>query len=216
MTVPASRRAWARGPVRWVLVVVVVVVAVTVAVWPRGHAAPAAAAPAPDLAADRARAALPACATSATHPAAALAGVHVTCLGDGRTVDLGAVLAGAPVLVNVWATWCQPCQQELPALNAYAAEPGAVRVIGVQVQSPEKDGLDLLASLGVHLPTVYDATGAFADGGVAARALKLPRVLPVSYLVRPDGTATVVRRPASVLLSVDAVRQAVATYLGAG
>lgn len=206
-----------RGRVwQWALVVVVVAVAVTIAVWPRGHASPAPAAAAPDLSADRARAALPACPTSTTHPTATLAAVHVTCLGDGRTVDLGAVLAGGPVLLNVWATWCQPCQQELPALNAYAAQPGAVRVLGVQVQSPEKDGLDLLTSLGVHLPMVYDATNAFADGGVAARALQLPQVLPVSYLVQPDGTATVVRRPASVLLSVDAVRQAVATYLGAG
>lgn len=205
-----------RGPGRWALVAVVVAVAVTIAVWPRGHAAPA---PhgnaAPDLTADRARAALPSCPTSTARPAT-LAGIRVTCLGDGRTVDLGAVLAGRPVLVNVWASWCQPCQQELPALDAYAATAGAVRVIGVQVQSPAKDGLDLLADLGVHLPTVYDATGAFADGGVAARALRLPPVLPVSYLVKPDGSTTVIRQPAPVLLSVDAVRQAVATYLGVG
>jgi hypothetical protein len=89
-------------------------------------------------------------------------------------------------------------------------------VIGVQVQSPAKDGLDLLASLGVRLPMVFDATGAFDNGGPAATALHLPVALPVTYLVRPDGTATVVRRPAPILLSVDAVQQAVATYSAGG
>ena len=193
----------------------VVAIAVTVAVWPRGNGTPAATPPpAPNLSADRARAALPACATAATHSTSALAGIRVTCLADGRPVDLGALLAGQPALVNVWASWCQPCQQELPVLNTYAGQPGAVRVIGVQVQSPQQDGLDLLASLGVHLPMVFDASGAFDNGGVAAKALRLPAVLPVSYLVRPDGTAIVVRQPAQVLLSVAAVKQAVATYLG--
>jgi thiol-disulfide isomerase/thioredoxin len=202
--------------------VVVVAVAVTIAVWPRGGAAAGAAAgtalvaaqPVANLSADRAMAALAACPASAAHSSSALTGIEVTCLADGRQVDLGALLAGRPTLVNVWASWCQPCQQELPVLNTYAGQPGAVRVIGVQVQSPAKDGLDLLASLGVHIPTVFDTTGAFDAGGAAARALRLPAVLPVSYLVRPDGTATVVRQPAAVLLSVEAVRQAVATYLG--
>lgn len=206
-----------RGPGRWALVVLVVAVAVTVALWPRGSSTvPPAAAPAPDLSADRAKAALPACPTSDAHPTSPLAGIRVTCLGTGRPADLAAVLGGGPVLLNVWASWCQPCQQELPVLNSYAAQPGAVRVIGIQVQSPAQDGLDLLAGLGVHLPTLYDSAGAFAEGGAAARALRLPSVLPVSYLIGADGTATVVRRPAPLLLSVDAVRQAVATYSGAG
>lgn len=194
----------------------VVAAAVTVAVWPRGNGTSAAASPpAPSLAADRARAALPACVPATDHTTtSALAGIRVTCLADGGPVDLGAMLGGRPALVNVWASWCQPCQRELPVLDTYAGQPGAVRVIGVQVQSPQRDGLDLLASLGVHLPMVFDASGAFDNGGVAAKALRLPAVLPVSYLVRPDGTATVVRRPAQVLLSVADVKQAVATYLG--
>jgi thiol-disulfide isomerase/thioredoxin len=195
--------------------VLVVAAAVTVAVWPRGNGPSAAASPpAPNLAADRAKAALPPCATSPVRSTSALAGIQVTCLADGRPVDLGALLGGQAALVNVWASWCQPCQQELPVLSTYAGQPGAVRVIGVQVQSPQRDGLDLLASLGVHLPMVFDASGAFDNGGVAAKALRLPAVLPVSYLVKPDGTATVVRQPAQVLLSVADVRQAVATYLG--
>jgi thiol-disulfide isomerase/thioredoxin len=198
------------------LVVVVLAAAVTIAVWPRGTSAPAVAEATANLSADRARAGLPGCATATATPTGPLAAIQVTCLADGRPVGLGALLAGRPALVNIWASWCQPCQQELPVLGSYAAQPGAVRVIGVQVQSPEKDGLDLLAGLGVHLPMVFDATGAFDNGGPAATALHLPVALPVTYLVRSDGTATVVRQPAQVLLSVAAVRQAVATYGGGG
>lgn len=213
--VPATGSRWGR-PTRWLLVAVVLAVAVTVAVWPRGTRVPVAAVAPQNLAAERAKANLPGCPAVTSTPTGPLAAIHVTCLADGRPVDLGALLAGRPALVNIWASWCQPCQQELPVLNSYAAQPGAIRVIGVQVQSPAKDGLDLLAGLGVHLPMVFDATGAFANGGPAATALQLPVALPVTYLVRPDGTATVVRRPAPILLSVDAVRQAVASYAGGG
>ena len=207
-----TRLARITRPARWALLVVVVAVAVTVAVWPRGSTPVVPAQSAPDLSAARARAALPACVPG--HGVSVLAGIRVTCLADGRSVDLGALVGSGPTLVNIWASWCQPCQQELPVLASYAGQPGAVRVIGVQVQSPQADGLNLLTGLGVHLPMVFDTGGAFDNGGVAAKALRMPAELPVSYLVKPDGTATVVRRPAAVLLSVDAVRQAVATYAG--
>jgi thiol-disulfide isomerase/thioredoxin len=200
-------------PIRWLVAGVVVVAAVVIAVWPRGGGgAPAAAQqdPQPNLTAARAKADLPRCAPATPGAATpALAGVRVTCLGTGAGVDLGTLLAGHSALVNVWASWCVPCQRELPALDAYAARPGSVPVIGLQVQSPQADGLGLLAGLGVHhLPMVYDTTGA------AAKSLRLPEGLPVSYLVSPDGTATVITRPARVLDTADQVAQAVASYGG--
>lgn len=201
--------------VRWALVVVVLAVASAVALWPRGNSAgpgtAPATSPAPDLAADRARAALAPC----PHPGAivpagsAFRGVRVTCAADGASVDLGALLSGAPTLVNVWATWCVPCQRELPTLAGYAAEAGAIGVLEVQVQSDQRDGLATLAGLGVHLPAVFDGAGA------AASALRLPVGLPASYLVRADGTATLVTQP-RVFESAAEVRQAVARYLGPG
>jgi thiol-disulfide isomerase/thioredoxin len=208
--VAGSRWGRLNRPARWLLVALVLAAAVTVAVWPRGTT-PAAAPPpvAQDLSANRAKADLPACATAA-NPVPTLTGVRVTCLATGRQVDLGALLAGGPVLVNVWATWCQPCQQELPVLNAYAHLPGAVRVVGMQVQGVQRDGLDLLSGLGVHLPMVIDETGA------ASRALHLPPALPASYVIRPDGSVTLVEHPSRILLSLDAAEQAVATYAGAG
>lgn len=40
---------------------------------------------------------------------------------DGSTATL-ASLSGKPVLVNLWATWCAPCIEELPTLNRVASE----------------------------------------------------------------------------------------------
>ena len=53
----------------------------------------------------------------------------------GRKLTL-ASLAGKPVLVNLWATWCAPCVAELPTLNKLAAS-GRVRVLTVSQDTGE-------------------------------------------------------------------------------
>jgi thiol-disulfide isomerase/thioredoxin len=203
---------------RWSIVGLALVVAAVIAIWPRHDdpAAPADEPPAPDLAAARADAALPPCPdggprADADPPAGlrALSGVHAACLADGSTVDLARMLADRPVLVNVWATWCAPCKEELPLLAQYAAEPDAVPVVGLAVQSTQAGALELLDSLRVRLPTVIDS----ADSA-ASRALKLPAGLPASYVVGADGGVRLVANP-RVFGSVDQVRAAVETYGGA-
>jgi peroxiredoxin len=50
---------------------------------------------------------------------------------DGSTVTLSA-LRGTPVVLNFWATWCDPCRREMPALQATAANyDGQVVVLGI-------------------------------------------------------------------------------------
>ena len=222
MTPALSKKALSRKALRWVLALAVLALAAAVALWPRGSAGTVpgtqaaqepltgSSAPAADLAALRASAALPACpkagpVADATSATGVLAGVWVPCLGDGATVPLGAALAGRVTLLNVWSHTCEPCRDELPALQEYAARPGAVSVLGVQVDGSPQAGLAMMVALGVRLPSVSDP-----DGAVRA-ALSAPPVLPLSYLVSADGSVRMVNPPV-VFHSADEVAAAVRQY----
>ena len=189
-----------RYGVRWAIAAVILMIAGVVAIWPRSEPTPTpdeTTQSGPDLTAARAKADLPVCATTDKGPAD-LRGIAAECLADGGSVDVSRTLEG-PVLVNVWATWCEPCKTELPVLDEYAREPGALKVVTLAVQSKPADALELLAALDVHLPSLIDGTGAIMK--------KLhPAAIPASYLVGADGTMTMIQNP-RVFESVDQVRQ---------
>ncbi|MGB8201046.1 MAG: TlpA disulfide reductase family protein, partial [Pseudonocardiaceae bacterium] len=149
----------------------------------------------------------PAARSSPTPVRGPLSGLVLPCLGQPGTVDVGMALAGRAALLNLWGPLCQPCAQELPALAAYAAEPGAVPVLGVEVQGMPEGALDLLAALNVHYPSVSDS-----DGRLRA-AVSAPPVLPLSYVVSADGWVSQVNPP-EVLRTPEQVRAVVARYLG--
>ena len=48
-----------------------------------------------------------------------------------------ASLAGRPLLVNFWATWCAPCVREIPLLKAFHDEHASIDVLGIAVDDPE-------------------------------------------------------------------------------
>lgn len=104
---------------------------------------------------------------------------------DGRPVQLAGLVAGRPALVNVWATWCGPCIEEMPRLEAFAREQGAngIQVVGIALDEPAAVR-DFTKRTGVTYAILVDAPGP-ADAGVR---LGNPRgVLPYSVLVGADG-----------------------------
>ena len=56
---------------------------------------------------------------------------------DGRVVEMRSFL-GRPLLLNFWATWCPPCVEELPLLNAFHArqQTRGWGVVGLAVDQP--------------------------------------------------------------------------------
>lgn len=85
---------------------------------------------------------------------------------SGQTVRL-ADLRGHPVVINFWASWCQPCQEETPVLEAayqqYAAE--GVVFIGVDYQDKPDGALAFLKQEGVTYPSGPDTSG--GDSAIA-------------------------------------------------
>ncbi|WP_324198833.1 TlpA family protein disulfide reductase [Nocardia amamiensis] len=197
---------------RWALAGLIAVVALAVAVWPRGDDAETPTPQSTQITSGvsgelRAAAGLAACPATATTGNGPLAGITLACLADGGPVDLAAALAGKPALLNLWAYWCAPCAQELPYLQQYAQRAGnAITVLTVHSDPDEAKALARLAGLDVKLPGVLDA-----DTRVRT-AVGAPAVLPVSVLVRADGSvADVVVR---AFEGVDDIANTVARELG--
>ncbi|WP_433524193.1 TlpA family protein disulfide reductase [Nocardia pseudovaccinii] len=136
-----------------------------------------------------------------------LAGLALTCLSDGKPVDLAAALAGKPALLNLWAYWCGPCAKELPDVQEYARRAGnAITVLTVHSDPDEARALALLTDLRVTLPGVLDQRTKVRS------AVGAPAVLPVSVLLRADGSvAEVVVRAFN---GVDDIADTVANNLG--
>ncbi|MBB3037831.1 TlpA family protein disulfide reductase [Hoyosella altamirensis] len=112
-----------------------------------------------------------------------LAGLQMGCLSDGTRVDLSSALAGKPAVINMWAYWCAPCAEELPALQEYADSVGdSLTVLTVHRDPNERNALLKLAEYGVDLPGVQDGSGTVAG------LLGAPNVLPVTIVLRADGT----------------------------
>jgi peroxiredoxin len=96
---------------------------------------------------------------------------------------------GGALVVNVWATWCIPCREEMPDLQALHDAFGerGVRVVGVSVDGPgaERDVVRFLDAHGISFPIVHDpeerVTRVFRTVGV-----------PETFLLDADGV--VVRR----------------------
>jgi cytochrome c biogenesis protein CcmG/thiol:disulfide interchange protein DsbE len=75
---------------------------------------------------------------------------------DGRPVSL-AGLRGKPVVIAFFASWCQPCQEELPVLEQFARDEGdRMHVVAISFQDLKSDSVDFVHRLGVTFPALLD------------------------------------------------------------
>ena len=89
---------------------------------------------------------------------------------------------GQFVYIDYWASWCGPCRQSFPWMNALQAKlgPKGLKVVAVNVDVRRADADKFL----VHTPAQF--TVAYDPQGLSAKTLAI-KTMPTSMLVSPEG-----------------------------
>ena len=101
---------------------------------------------------------------------------------QGNAVKLSD-LRGKPVVLNVWASWCGPCKQEMPAFQAtYEKYDGQLQFMMVNLSGQDKleDARTLLAETGYTFPVYYDTDNSAAQSYNTGS-------IPATFFVNKEG-----------------------------
>ena len=119
-----------------------------------------------------------------------------------------AALEGNPVVINKWASWCNPCRAEFPVFQQLATERGReIAFLGVNSGDSTQPARDFLAEYPVPFPSYLDP-----DEKIA-RAIKAPANYPVTVFVDASGETAFIHQGGYE--SVDQLKADVDRYLGA-
>ena len=118
---------------------------------------------------------------------------------QGRPFTLSGA-SGKAVLINFWATWCDPCREELPLLDGIAKKyPGSLRVIAVETGEPEEDVRAFADSLSLTALTIL------LDPSLAVRDRYLVRGLPTSFFINASGAVAQIKIGALDSSEIDSI-----------
>ena len=102
---------------------------------------------------------------------------------DGH-ITLSATYRDVPLVVNFWATWCEPCRREMPSLEKLSTffDPKDLLVIGISVDSDFNLAREFSLRYKLTIPMLSDSDQALSNG-----ILRIP-AFPITYLLRRDRT----------------------------
>jgi peroxiredoxin len=99
---------------------------------------------------------------------------------DGTTMRLSQ-FQGQAVIVNFWGTWCPPCVQEMPLLEAvYSREQPELIILGVNEQDSLADARQFVADFNIRFPILVDKDGLVAEQYIV-------RGFPTTFFIDAEG-----------------------------
>jgi thiol-disulfide isomerase/thioredoxin len=99
---------------------------------------------------------------------------------DGASYRLSS-FRGRVVFINFWATWCEPCKKELPAMQQFAGENDRAAVLAINVDEPVDTVQTFLTEFGATELTVL------LDPDLTAYDAYGVNRLPITFVVDPGG-----------------------------
>lgn len=105
---------------------------------------------------------------------------------NGKEISLIDYL-GTPVVINTWASWCKPCENEMPLLNRASADlDGKVVFLGINMGEDKASVMQFGKDLGLQFTLLLDPKETIADRFAISG-------YPTTYFVDAVGTLQAIR-----------------------
>jgi len=133
-----------------------------------------------------------------------ITGTQLDCLDGSAGINLEALRG--PAIVNVWGSWCGPCQDDIPLfVDFYSRAKTKVTLLGIDVEEAQvADGRHFVETHGMTWPNLFDPDGRTASA--------LGMGVPITYFVDAQGVTTY--KKIGVITSVQELEMLTQKYLG--